>query len=113
MNRCSHLLFPQLKLVIGILEMKRYFHEELEAVRSLLMEMGERAVESANLALRALEQRDLDIADSVIELDDMIDAIETRIDEEVARYVSLRAPVARICDCFCRREGESRSRACW
>ena len=75
--------------------MKRFFHEELEAVRSHLMEMGERAVESANLALRALEQRDLDIADSVIEGDDMIDAIETRIDEEVARYISLRAPVAK------------------
>jgi len=84
-----------IEVIIGILEMKRYFHEELEAVRSHLMEMGERAVESANLALRALEQRDLDIADSVIEGDDMIDAIETRIDEEVARYISLRAPVAK------------------
>ena len=84
-----------IEVISGIIEMKRYFHEELEAVRSHLMEMGERAVESANLALRALEQRDLDIADSVIEGDDMIDAIETRIDEEVARYISLRAPVAK------------------
>ncbi len=75
--------------------MKRFFHEELEAVRSHIMEMGERAVESANLALRALEQRDLDIAESVIEGDEIIDAIETRIDEEVARYISLRAPVAK------------------
>lgn len=82
-------------LISGMQEMKRYFHEELEAVRSHLMEMGERAVESAKLALSALEQRDLDIADKVIEADDMIDAIETRIDEEVARYISLRAPVAK------------------
>ena len=82
-------------LISGMQEMKRYFHEELEAVRSHLMEMGERAVESAKLALNALEQRDLDIADQVIEADDMIDAIETRIDEEVARYISLRAPVAK------------------
>ena len=82
-------------LISGMQEMKRYFHEELEAVRSHLMEMGERAVESAKLALSALEQRDLDIADQVIEADDMIDAIETRIDEEVARYISLRAPVAK------------------
>ena len=94
--------------------MKRYFHEELEAVRSHLMEMGERAVDSANLALRALEQRDLDIADSVIEGDDMIDAIETRIDEEVAALHQLESPgregssIAFRC-----REGESRSRACW
>ena len=82
-------------LISGMQEMKRYFHEELEAVRSHLMEMGQRAVESAKLALSALEQRDLDIADQVIEADDMIDAIETRIDEEVARYISLRAPVAK------------------
>jgi len=75
--------------------MKRYFHEELEAVRSHLMLMGEKAVESVNLAMQALLESDLEIASRVIEGDDAIDAIETQIDDEVARYVSLRAPVAR------------------
>lgn len=75
--------------------MKRYFHEELEAVRSHLMLMGEKSVESVNLAMQALLESDLEIAARVIQGDDDIDAIETQIDDEVARYVSLRAPVAR------------------
>ena len=45
-----------IEVISRILEMKRFFHEELEAVRSHLMEMGERAVEKANLALRALKR---------------------------------------------------------
>ncbi len=75
--------------------MKRYFHEELEAVRSNLMLMGEKAVDSVNRAMEALEEKDLAKADQVIDSDDIIDEIENQIDEEVARYVSLRAPVAR------------------
>lgn len=75
--------------------MKRYFHEELESVRSNLMLMGERAVESAGLAMKALVEGDMDLAQKVIELDDVIDDIENQIDDEVSRYVSLRAPVAR------------------
>ncbi len=75
--------------------MKRYFHEELEEVRSNLMLMGEKAVESVNLAMRVLEENDVAEAKNVIESDDEIDGIETQIDEEVARYISLRAPVAR------------------
>ena len=34
--------------------MKRFFHEELEAVRSHLMEMGERAVEKRESRLESL-----------------------------------------------------------
>jgi len=75
--------------------MKRYFHEELEAVRSHLMLMGEKAADNVNLAMRALIECDLSVAEQVIDADDMVDDIEKQIDDEVARYVSLRAPVAR------------------
>ncbi|MCH6257083.1 phosphate signaling complex protein PhoU [Puniceicoccaceae bacterium K14] len=75
--------------------MKRYFHEELENVRSHLMLMGEKAVENVNTTMRALLECDIDRAEQVIKGDDEIDELETLIDEEVARYVSLRSPVAR------------------
>ena len=75
--------------------MKRYFHVELEAVRSHLMLMGEKAIESVNLAMQALLESDLAIANRVIESYDFIDDIEKQIDDEVVRYASLRAPVAR------------------
>jgi len=75
--------------------MNRYFHKELEAVRSHLMIMGEKAIENSNLAMKALLESDLAVAEEVINADDEIDDIEMQIDEEVARYISLRAPVAR------------------
>ncbi len=75
--------------------MKRYFHAELEAVRSHLMLMGEKAIANVNLAMRAMIESDIGIAERVKEADDRIDAIEKQIDDEVARYISLRAPVAR------------------
>lgn len=77
------------------LHMKRYFHEELEDVRSHLMLMGEKAVESVKLAMQALLESDVALADQVMKSDDVIDDIEKQIDDEVVRYVSLRAPVAR------------------
>ncbi|EDY81544.1 phosphate transport system regulatory protein PhoU [Verrucomicrobiia bacterium DG1235] len=75
--------------------MKRYFHEELEDVRSHLMLMGEKAIANVNLAMRALLESDLSATDKVRAADDRIDEIEKQIDEEVARYIGLRAPVAR------------------
>ncbi len=75
--------------------MKRYFHEELEAVRSNLMLMGEKSVEITNFAMKALLEGDQALAEKTINSDDVINNIETQIDDEVARYISLRAPVAR------------------
>lgn len=75
--------------------MKRYFHEELEAVRSHLMLMGEKAIENVNTSMKALIENDIVLAEQVINGDDDIDELETLIDDEVARYVSLRSPVAR------------------
>ena len=90
--------------------MKRHFHEELESVRSNLMLMGERAVDSASLAMRALAEGDIDLAEKVIELDDVIDDIENQIDDEVSRYVGLRRSGSqRPAFAVCRGKGEQRS----
>lgn len=75
--------------------MKRYFHEELEDVRSNLMLMGEKSVEITNFAMKAMLEGDQVLAEKIIKSDDVINDIETQIDDEVARYISLRAPVAR------------------
>ena len=75
--------------------MKRYFHEELEDVRSNLMLMGEKSVEITNSAMKAMLEGDQVLAEKIIKSDDVINDIETQIDDEVARYISLRAPVAR------------------
>lgn len=59
------------------------------------MLMGEKAIANVNLAMRAMIDSDLGTAQQVKKADDRIDEIEKQIDDEVARYIGLRAPVAR------------------
>jgi len=56
--------------------------------------MGERAIEQTRLAMRALADADIALADKVIAADDEIDKLEVQIDEEAIRYMTLRGPVA-------------------
>jgi phosphate transport system protein len=74
--------------------MKRFFDAELEAFRSHLLQMGERAIDQTRLAMKALQEADLALADKVIVRDDELDQLEVKIDEEAIRYMTLRGPVA-------------------
>lgn len=56
--------------------MKRFFDAELENFRSRLLSMGERAIEQTRLAMRALADADIALADKVIAADDEIDKLE-------------------------------------
>ena len=74
--------------------MKRYFHSELEDLRSQLVLLGEKAMDSVRLATRALMEGDISFVEQVLSMDDAIDDLEVEIDREAIRYISLRAPVA-------------------
>lgn len=74
--------------------MKRFYDAELESFRSNLLQMGERAMEQTRLAVHALTEGDLALADKVIANDDALDQLEVKIDEEAVRYMTLRGPVA-------------------
>jgi phosphate transport system protein len=74
--------------------MKRFFDAELEALRTHLLQMGDRAIDQTRRAIRALAEGDLALADKVIAADDEIDKFEVQIDEESIRYMTLRGPVA-------------------
>src|SRR5882757_9315028 len=74
--------------------MKRFFDSELENFRSNLLQMGERAIDQARLAMRSLTESDLALADKVIAADDELDRLEVQIDDEAIRYMTLRGPVA-------------------
>lgn len=74
--------------------MKRFFDAELENFRSNLLQMGERAIDQARLAMRSLTESDIGLADKVIAADDEIDRLEVKIDDEAIRYMTLRGPVA-------------------
>lgn len=74
--------------------MKRFFDAELETFRSHLLQMGERAIDQTRLAMRALTDGDIPLADKVIAADDELDKLEVQIDDEAIRYMTLRGPVA-------------------
>ena len=74
--------------------MRRYFHSELETLRSHLVMMGELSIEIVHLSLQGLLEYDFEKAEQVVPFDDRIDNLELEIDRESVRYISLRAPVA-------------------
>ena len=74
--------------------MKRYFHKELEEIRSKLILIGEKANEAGCLAVEGFIQSDLEKTLNALQLDDEIDDIEVEIDRDSVRYITLRSPVS-------------------
>jgi phosphate transport system protein len=74
--------------------MKRFFHSELDTLKSHLMLMGEKAGDAVRKSIQALLEQDVEMAESVINGDEEIDALEIEIDQEATRYLTLRSPVA-------------------
>lgn len=74
--------------------MERFFHQELELLRSHLLLMAEKAIAICRMSFKALEEGDFQLTEEVRRMDDPIDQLEKQIDAEAIRYISLRAPVA-------------------
>lgn len=70
------------------------FDRDLEAIQAMLMKMGG-LVETAIInGAKSLETRDLELAESVRDGDEAIDALEDQVNEEATRLIALRAPAA-------------------
>lgn len=74
--------------------MKRFFHSDLETIRSCLVLMGQRSIEVSRLAVRGLVENDSSLLEKVLEEDDEIDRLDVQIDTDSVKYISLRSPVA-------------------
>ena len=74
--------------------MKRYFHSELQDLRSKLILIAEKANEAGRLAVEGFLTSDLEKTQYAIKLDDEIDDLEVEIDRASVRYMTLRAPVS-------------------
>jgi phosphate transport system protein len=70
------------------------FNEELESIRTHLMEMGGLVEKQVVDALEALLRADSDLADRVLKTEERVDELEMRIDEECALVLALRQPAA-------------------
>ena len=70
------------------------FDRDLEAVQALIMKMGGLVEAAIRNAAKSLEDRDEELANKVRLADAQIDALEDQVNEESARVIALRAPLA-------------------
>lgn len=74
--------------------MNRYFHNELQDLRSKLILIAEKATAAGRLAVDGFLHSDLEKTKRAIKLDDEIDDLEIEIDRASVRYITLRSPVS-------------------
>jgi phosphate transport system protein len=70
------------------------FEQELRTLRERLATMGERAAQQIALAMKALADRDDELAREVVKADALIDKDENDVDELAMQILATRQPVA-------------------
>ena len=73
---------------------KRHFHEELNKLKDQLLVMGSLVETNIRKSIRALEERNLELAEEVFVEDKRIDVMEVEIEEACVKLMALDQPVA-------------------
>lgn len=71
------------------------FQRELQELHEQIIRMGAAVEQAIGLAVEALVNLDVELAQQVIEGDDVIDEMEREIDRNCVRLIALQQPVAR------------------
>ena len=74
--------------------MARHFHEELEALKQILLAMGGLVEDQMRRAMQALLDRDDAVARDVIEGDRRVNAYDVEVDEQCVELLALHQPAA-------------------
>jgi phosphate transport system protein len=74
--------------------MQRHFHEELEALKQTLLAMGGLVEDQIRRVVRALVERDSELAQDVIERDREVNAYDVEVDEKCVELLALHQPAA-------------------
>ncbi|MFO7180570.1 MAG: phosphate signaling complex protein PhoU [Pseudomonadota bacterium] len=72
----------------------REYESELEKLREHVLMMGARVEEMLALAMRAFQERNVQLARSTMHIDRIIDQLELEIDERCLQILARRQPVA-------------------
>lgn len=75
--------------------MVRHFDQELDNLKQKLLRMGAAVEDQIRTALRALVDRDTDLAQRVIENDLDVNTFDVEIDEDCLRLLALHQPTAK------------------
>lgn len=70
------------------------FDKELEDIRHKVLAMGGLVEQQIELAVRAFSQGDMELAEQVIKQDNLVNTMETEIDQECIQIIALRQPTA-------------------
>lgn len=71
------------------------FDEELKTLRERVLRLGYMVESAVRDSVKAVVERNSDLAKEVIERDNQINTLEVKIDEECIRLIALRQPMAR------------------
>src|SRR5256885_16600051 len=74
--------------------MPRHFHEELDTLKQTLLAMGGLVEDQIRRVMRALIDRDGDLAQEVIDRDRQGNAYDVEIDEKCVELLALHQPTA-------------------
>jgi len=74
--------------------MQRHFDRDLEDIKDLLLRMGAMVEDAINQSIRALLDRDTNLAEEVIARDDAIDRMEVDIDARTIELIAKMQPAA-------------------
>ncbi|MBI3352215.1 MAG: phosphate signaling complex protein PhoU, partial [Nitrospirae bacterium] len=75
--------------------MERHFDLELNELKEKILRMGAMVEEQITNAIKALTERNSDLARKVISNDHLVNAFDVEIDEDCLRLIALHQPMAR------------------
>ncbi|MGC8816916.1 MAG: phosphate signaling complex protein PhoU [Candidatus Hadarchaeum sp.] len=76
-------------------KVRKKLSEELEELKSLMMEMSSFATAAVEKAVKSLEKQDVSLANRVIREDDKIDELELEIENKCMHMIALQQPMAK------------------
>jgi phosphate transport system protein len=74
--------------------MTRHFQIELEKLKKKILSLGGMVEEQVRMAIRAIENRDGELAEKIIAADHKVDETEVEVEEECLKVLALHQPVA-------------------
>src|SRR5579859_1312684 len=81
--------------IIQNMDEHRLIGKRMDALRNLVVQIGGEAKTAVDRSMKALVERDSDLAADVLAHDDVIDRLEVEIDREVIEIFALLQPAAR------------------
>ncbi len=72
----------------------RHFDKEIEHLKELLLRMGAMVEDQINQSIRALLERDTNVAQRVIDADTDVDRMELEIDQHTIELIAMMQPAA-------------------